>query len=206
LTRQLRSPLRNPEALGAGLNERILREGAKEAYRLLDTLDETLLSSHKVRLSEIVELANLSSIIGNLLALGIVKKSGGVFDRAGAHKYQDLRASPKHPGASNVEIKIALGTNRPKGHLAKEGYYLTCRYVLADEEGRSGAEGPVVWIWELRFGHLKKDHFALSNTPGDSGKTAVVNTEGMKRLRLVYFDEQLCPYARIERYLTEYGA
>lgn len=205
MTRLLRGGLRNAAALRAGLEERTLRAGVKEAYRLLDTIDETLLASHKVRLSEIVERANLSSIIGNLLALGIVKSSGGVFQRAGAHKYQDLRASPNHPQASNIEIKIALGKNRPKGHLAKEGHYLTCRYVLADEEGSRGSEGPLVWIWELRFGLLRTEHFAISSTPGDSGKTAVVTPEGMRRLRLVYFDEELCPFARVERYLTEYG-
>jgi hypothetical protein len=45
----------------------------------------------------------------------------------------------------------------------------------------------------VRFGHLENHHFNVSNTAGDSGKTAVVNGEGMKALRIVYEDRQLMP-------------
>ncbi len=105
--RELVSRINTP-AMCAGLTERMLVEGVREAYRLLDTIDATLLASHGVRLADLVELANLSSIIGNLLALSIVKASGGVFTRAGSHKYQDLRASGSNPDAFSIEIKIAL--------------------------------------------------------------------------------------------------
>ena len=81
-------------------------------------------------------------------------------------------------GVSQLEIKMALEDNKPKGHLAKPGFYLTCRYVLADTSGnfvRGVAQrGAVVWIWELRAGLLGMEHFNLSNTPGDSGKTEII--------------------------------
>ena len=102
---------------------------------------------------------------------------------------------------------MALEKNKPKGHLPKEGYYLTCRYVLADEFGnyRQGREnrGTVVWIWEIRFGYLLESHFNSSNTEGDSGKTAVINSQGMNELKVVYFDKNRLPfksYSKIKEY------
>ena len=48
-------------------------------------------------------------------------------------------------------------------------------------------------IWELRTGYLRAVHFNVSNTEGDSGKTAVVNALGMERLKVVYVDLALYP-------------
>jgi hypothetical protein len=173
----------------------MVKRGIEFAYKTLDLIDSKLIESGLSRLSGLVELANLSTIIGNLLAEGIVKASRGNFTRAGAHKYQDLR-STKSEG-NNVEIKVALEKNQPKAHLAKVGHYLTFRYVLTDDKGSQfkgkEARGDVAWIWEVRFGHLENHHFNVSNTAGDSGKTAVVNGEGMKALRIVYEDRQLMP-------------
>ena len=199
--RGLRTPLRNTELLGSRLTDRMLREGIAEAYRLIDSIDATL----GVHLSELVELANLSSIIGNLVAAGIVRASKEVFTRAGPHKYQDLRVAGSD--ADNIEIKVALEDNKPKGHLPKKGNYLTVRYVLADSTGAfvRKIRGPVPWIWELRYGHLNLRDFSISNTEGDSGKTAVVSAEGMRKLRLIYFDESLCPLVGIPRFLRTYG-
>ena len=56
--------------------------------------------------------------------------------------------------------------------------------------------GDVVWIWEVRFGHLSVKHFNVSNTAGDSGKTAVVNKAGMEQLEVVYVDPDLEPSRR----------
>lgn len=192
----------NADALACGLTPEMVARGVEYAHDMLDTIDEKLVEAGAPRISGLVELANLSSIVGNLVATGIVNSADGVFERAGPHKYQDLRASGAVPGAENVEIKVALEKNKPKGHLAKEGYYLTCRYVLCDEGGEyhRGERGPLVYIWEIRFGRLEEEHFDISNTPGDSGKTAVVNKEGMKQLRVIYFDEGRCPFALIERY------
>jgi hypothetical protein len=193
----------NPGSLAAGLSQQMIIDGVNTAYRILDAIDEQLLASGSPRLASMVELANLSAIIGNFTASGIVQASAGVFTRAGPHKYQDLRAAGLSTDHHNIEIKVALETNSPKGHLAKSGYYLTCRYVLCDEAGRCvpGERGDVPWIWELRFGHLEPDHFALSNTPGDSGKTAVVNAQGMAALTLIYFDGDRCPFGPRSRYV-----
>lgn len=197
----------NTDALTCGLAPGMIAEGVQYAHDILDALDDRLLELDSPRMSGLVELANFSSIVGNLLATGIVKASGGVFDRAGPHKYQDLRASGKILDAQNIEIKVALENNKPKGHLAKEGYYLTCRYVLCDASGvyKRKERGDVVWIWELRFGHLELKHFGISNTAGDSGKTAVVNKEGMERLRVIYFDSERCPYADVKRFMKDNG-
>lgn len=169
----------------------MVKRGIEFAYDTLDLIDSKLIDSGLSRLSGLVELANLSTIVGNLVAEGIVKVSNGEFTRAGAHKYQDLRSTKT--SARNVEIKVALERNKPKGHLAKSGHYLTIRYVLTDEHGTpfGGQRGDVAWIWEVRFGNLESHHFNLSNTQGDSGKTAVVNREGMKSLRVIYEDSQL---------------
>jgi hypothetical protein len=200
-------PLKHTEALNAGLTATMIEDGVREAYRLLDAIDRPLYDSTEMRLADVVELANLSSIIGNLLAVGIVGRSGGVYGRAGAHKYQDLRATDGQAEVQHVEIKVALEDNRPKGHLPKPGFYLACRYVLGGPNGEydRGQRGKVVWIWELRFGELAVEDFSVSNTDGDSGKTAVVSTAGMKKLTQIYFDEQFCPVVRIERYVREYG-
>jgi hypothetical protein len=186
----------NVGALGYGLTWEMIHSGIEYVYQTLDKPDETLLAAGSPRFSQLIELANLSSVLGNLLATGIVRASGGIFTRAGPHKYQDLRAVSTGPDARNIEIKVSLEKNRPKGHLAKAGQYLTCRYVLGTEDGvyTIGERGDVVWIWEVRFGYLQKRHFNLSNTQGDSGKTAVVSLKGMQQLHPVFFDSARCPY------------
>ena len=63
--------------------------------------------------------------------------------------------------------------------------------------------GEIVWLWEVRFGYLETSHFNLSNTEGDSGKTAVVNAEGMNQLKVIYFDPRLCPFTKTSRYMKE---
>lgn len=196
-----------PSAVKFGLTPEMLLRGIGSAYETIDAIDSTLLTRGGLRLANIIELANLSSVIGNLLAQGIVDASAGIFIRAGAHKYQDLRAS--QAGEPNVEIKMALEQNRPKGHLPKAGHYLTCRYVLCDDDGRytRGKEcrGRVPRIWELRLGELSISDFSESNTEGDSGKTAVVTLEGMKKLALVYCDESLIPFSNPAKYLSKFG-
>src|SRR5947209_2944072 len=74
-------------------------------YNILDAIDTTLTSRGAFRLSSMVELANLSSMLGNLLRLGIVESSVGVFLASGPHKYQDLRHYQDE--VSNIEIKVA---------------------------------------------------------------------------------------------------
>ena len=143
--------------------------------------------------------ANLSAIIGNLYRVGIVHSSDGRFLANTPHTFPDLRS--QRADCKHVEIKVALETNNPKGHLPKPGPHLIVRYVLCDENGiyKRGKEnrGDVPWIWEIRVGTLKRKHFNVSNTAGDSGKTAVVSRDGMEALQVVYSDLERCPYARV---------
>lgn len=196
------------ENFSAGLLPSVLESGVNEVYNTLDMIDEPLLASTGVRLAGVVELANLSSIIGNILANGIVRNCGCAFTRAAAHTYQDLRACG--PGTENIEIKMALEKNMPKGHLSKPGHYLTCRYVLgaADAHFDRNVRGDVVWIWEIRLGYLEPSDFSVSNTMGDSGKTAVVTSSALRdKLRLLYLDPRFVPHGRgAAWYRSRYGA
>lgn len=178
----------------AGLNQDILLAAVTNTHMVLDQIDSKLLEVGADRISQMIELANLSSMVGNLFGAEIAKNSAGKFVRNGPHKFPDLLAQT--PDARDIEIKVALETNKPKGHLAKEGYYITCRYVLVDENGVYNPirRGEIVALWEVRFGYLKDEHFNLSNTPGDSGKTAVINKQGMEVLQIVYLNMAIAPF------------
>lgn len=189
----------------SGLTEEKLRRTLVEVNDLMDSVDNALIEHGVERLSQIVELANLSSMLGNIFAAAIAENSGGVFRRNGPHKYPDLLSSDAN--FSDIEVKVALETNKPKGHLIKTGRYLTCRYVLCDEDGNpqfdKANRGTVPWIWEVRCGVLEDRHFSVSNTAGDSGKTAVVNKEGMDALKVVYIDGERIPYTDRSRIRKE---
>ena len=131
-----------------------------------------------------------------MFGAAIAKNSDGLLLRNGPHKYPDLLSTGKNAVVPNVEIKMALERNQPKGHLAKEGYYISARYVLCAEHSpkwEKGERGITPSIWEIRFGHLKNEHFNISNTAGDSGKTAVVNKAGMEELKVIYLDLHRAP-------------
>jgi len=191
-----------------GLDSKILADGITYVHALLDAVDGSLIDWGADRLGAVVELANLSAMIGNLLRAGIARYSDGVFTANGPHRFPDLLHA-SDPDL-NLEIKVALETNKPKGHLAKPGYHLVARYVLCDWQGAytpgKDNRGDVAYIWELRFGYLEEDHFNLSNTAGDSGKTAVVNAAGMSALEPVYCDLERCPYGVGSRIRADYVA
>jgi hypothetical protein len=191
-----------------GLSPKIIASGVTYTHKLLDSLDAQLIYANENRLAELLELANLSAVIGNLLRGGIAKASHGKFEANGPHKYPDLIAT--HPSCHDIEIKVALETNKPKGHLVKPGPHLACRYVLGQANGdfKPGKEnrGNVVWIWEIRVGFLEDGHFNISNTAGDSGKTAVINAKGMKSLIPVYCDLDKCPNSRNSPTYRQYKA
>ena len=180
-----------------GLSSMIISGAVAYAYEILDSIDERLVKAGGERLASLVELANLSAIVGNLFRNGISRASEGRFTPNAPHKYPDLLGVG--PGCSDVEIKVALETNKPKGHLVKPGPHITVRYVLAQESGKysRGREnrGNVVWIWEVRVGTLQESHFNFSNTEGDSGKTAVINAAGLSALKPVYCDQDRAPVA-----------
>ncbi len=183
-----------------GLNHEILRQALRDTYNLLNKIDMTLEIAEVFPLSQTVELANLSSMMGNIFASAIAKHSNGLIKRNGPHKYPDLLTTGVSPQVPDLELKMALETNKPKGHLAKEGYYLICRYVLCQLDGslRIGKEhrGVKPYIWEIRCGYLLLEHFNISNTTGDSGKTAVVNAAGMEILQVVYCDLERAPLSQ----------
>ena len=187
--------LASAEMAEIGLTQDTLLSAISNTHQILDQIDSKLTEVGADPISQMIELANLSSMVGNLFAAEIAKNSNGNFVRNGPHKYPDLLAAK--PTSKNIEIKMALENNKPKGHLAKEGYYLICRYVLVDQEEKYNPEsrGNKVAIWEVRFGYLLDAHFNISNTPGDSGKTAVINKEGMAALKVVYLNLTIAPYS-----------
>jgi hypothetical protein len=177
------------------------------AYEILDLIDEQLLARGADPLSQTVELANLSSMLGNLLGAGLADASNGRYKRNRPHAYPDLL--PESFGLLAIEIKTALETNKPKGHLPKPGFYVTFRYVFGDRDENFviGKEhrGDTVWIWECRVGDLAEEDFDLSNTPGDSGKTAVIRTESFKRMSRVLYVPSLLPYKRRKAWYGDDG-
>ena len=180
-----------------GIEGSVLLDAVEYAYGVLDTMDRKLISSQSPVVAELVELANFSSMLGNLLGSGIAKSSEGLYGRNRPHAYPDLL--PLKAPAVDVELKMALESNKPKGHLPKAGVYITFRYVLGDREGNfiRGKEnrGNTAWLWEVKVGYIREDDFAISNTTGDSGKTAVIKTDVHNKMPLVYYDPRFLPYS-----------
>lgn len=185
-----------------GINAACVQASILGTYRLLDRVDAALSSDGVDPLCQIVELANLSSMIGDIFGAELAKHSRGRFRRNGPHRFPDLLSNAGDPERDGIEIKMALNRNNPKGHLAKPGRYITCRYVLITANGAPCLEkvdrpkATTAAIWEVRAGHLDMCHFNISNTDGDSGKTAVVNAGGMDQLKVVYVDLALFPGTR----------
>ena len=180
-----------------GLSTTVVCEAIQYTHRVLDLIDTGLVETSGDRLASLIELANLSAIVGNLFRSGVAKASGGAFEANSPHTFPDLLAV--NPDGLDIEIKVALENNNPKGHLVKPGPHITVRYVLANEKGQykrgNSNRGDVPWIWEVRVGMLEEDHFNFSNTEGDSGKTAVINALGMTTLVPVFVDLAKCPYS-----------
>lgn len=179
-----------------GLDENWVPTAVEATYGTLDLLDEQLINTGSPPLAEVVERANLSAIVGNLMRSALARHSNGRYRSNEPHTYPDLVSQPDE--SNGLEIKVALGKNVPKGHLPKPGPYLTCRYVLADRDGAYSRDkrGNVVWIWEVRLGMMSDEDFNISNTAGDSGKTAVFQADALDRLTCVYYDERFLPYAK----------
>ncbi len=168
----------------------------ESTYHTLDMIDGQLTSRGSPPIGKLVELANLSSMIGNLFGGCLADVSDGLYKRNRSHAYPDL-LPVKNP-AQPLELKVALETNKPKGHLPKPGRYITLRYVLGDRLGNytRGKEhrGATVWVWEVRVGEIGMEDFSISNTDGDSGKTAVIKTAVFNAMSLVYFNRMYCPH------------
>lgn len=196
---------RNSTALRnvTGLSVDAVRTAILGCYQTLDTIDEQLAVHNAEPISKLVELANLSSMIGNLIGAGLADASNGLYARNKPHAYPDLISQTDNYG--DMEIKVALEKNKPKGHLPKSGNYITFRYVLCGDDGvfTKGKEnrGNRVFIWEVKVGCITEADFDISNTEGDSGKTAVIKTRVFNKMPLIYFDNELLPYSsRSDRY------
>ena len=95
------------------VTEETIKGSIVHCYETLDMIDQNLVSKGVSKLSSLVELANLSSIIGNLLGAGYADYSHGFYRRNRPHTYPDLIATnDRYPG---IEIKTALVKNSPKG-------------------------------------------------------------------------------------------
>jgi transcriptional regulator with XRE-family HTH domain len=194
------SSIENPDSLRdiTGLTGDGLLSAIEATYDTLDLIDDELQERRSPPISGLVELANLSSMIGNLLCAGMADSSAGAYVRNRPHAFPDL--IPQLDGLPNLEVKTALESNRPKGHLPKPGTYLTFRYVLADRRGnyKRGKlqRGDTAWVWEVRTGILAESDFDISNTPGDSGKTANIAITAFQRMTRVFYVPTLLPYAR----------
>jgi transcriptional regulator with XRE-family HTH domain len=188
----------------AGLSHECLRNAIQGCYQTLDTIDFQLAAHNTPPIAKLVELANISSMIGNLLGGQIATNSNGLYERNRPHTYPDLL--PISPHALNIEIKIALDTNRPKGHLPKPGFYMTFRYVLGDKSGKfvrgKDTRGDTAFIWEGRIGTLTAEDFDVSSTEGDSGKTAVIKTASFDAMTVFYYVPDFLAYSatRASRY------
>ena len=191
--------LRNEDKLisTTGIDGGTIINAIDACYQTLDTIDEQLISKGSLPIANLVELANLSSMIGNIIGRGIADHSNGLYERNKPHTYPDL--IPIQASAVILELKIALETNKPKGHLPKPGTYITFRYILANKQGnyQRGKQfrGDTAWIWEVKVGELKDDDFSCSNTEGDSGKTATIKTRCLNEMALIYYVPELLPYA-----------
>jgi transcriptional regulator with XRE-family HTH domain len=194
--RPVEASLRKSTRLAAmtGLSGAMMLAAVEKTYATLDLIDAQLVRAKSPALAATVELANLSSMLGNILGAAIADQSQGLYKRNGPHKFPDLL--PLKPWACDLEIKVALETNRPKGHLPKPGVYLAVRYVLGNRQAGHtiGTRGDIIWIWEMRVGKLKLDDFANSNTAGDSGKISVVKTTAFQAMDVIFLDERFIPH------------
>lgn len=139
----VRSPRRLPDSVLhngdvlqeiCGLSPNAIRTAIEHVYDTLDVIDAELTMRSVEPIAGLVELANLSSMIGNLLGAGVAEASQGQYLRNRPHAFPDL--VPQEDWLPELEIKTALETNSPKGHLPKAGTYLTFRYVLGHADAR----------------------------------------------------------------------
>lgn len=63
----------------------VLKGSIVHTYETLDMIDQNLVSRGSQKLSSLVELANLSSIVGNLLGTGCAEYSQGTYYRNKPH-------------------------------------------------------------------------------------------------------------------------
>jgi transcriptional regulator with XRE-family HTH domain len=166
------------------------------AYRKLDLVDEQIRGSGPSSLVGLVETADFSSLLADLLSAGIARASSGLYVQSGPDHSSSLL--PLRQGLPELDVAAALETNRTAIAAAKAGVYLTFRYVLAERDGTftrgKDSRGDTAAVWEVRFGELREHDF---HAPGAraTGSTRL-KKEAMDRMELVYYNPELLPYAR----------
>jgi len=172
--------------------------GVEQAYENLDTIDFALQRRGLEPLAEqFDEYAALSTVIGEFFASGVSEASDGLYE-VNAGDFPDLISTGAQSGVPGIEVKMAMETNQPKGHLPKPGMYVVVRYVLAERDKSyvRGEREDTAWIWEVRMGEMNEEQFNKSDTEGDSGKTATFSAAALWDFDCVYLDPELLPYAR----------
>ncbi|ELZ64787.1 MULTISPECIES: helix-turn-helix domain-containing protein [unclassified Haloferax] len=172
--------------------------GIEAVYENLDTIDFAFQRRGGRPLAEqFDEYSALSTVIGEFFASGVAEESEGLYE-VNAGNFPDLISTGKQSGVPGIEVKVAMETNMPKGHLPKPGMYITLRYVLADRDGNyeRGKRKDTAWIWEVRMGEMEPDQFNKSNTEGDSGKTATFSADALWDFDCVYLNPDMMPYSR----------
>ncbi|WP_080506065.1 helix-turn-helix domain-containing protein [Halorubrum sp. BV1] len=172
--------------------------GIEEAYENLDTIDFAFRRRGADPLAEqFDEYSALSTVLGEFFATGVASGSDGVYE-VNAGDFPDLISTGATDDVPGIEIKVAMETYMPKGHLPKPGMYIAIRYVLADRDKnyQCGERKDTAWIWEVRMGKIEADQFNKSDTEGDSGKTATFSAEALWNFDCVYLDPDLIPYSR----------
>lgn len=161
------------------------------ALKKINDINKAIKKDGGGTLFENVELANISSMLGNFIALG-VEKNSREYRKNIPHTFPDLLN--KKSKEKNIEIKVSHGKNLPKGHLPKEGFYLITRYSLINNKNIiSREDSEKIGIYEIRIGYLKVSDFNISSTENDSGKTASIKTDSLENMELIYHDTRFDP-------------
>ena len=193
-----------------GITPQQIGEAVRATHAILDAADEGLLRRHYGRMASHVESVNLSGMVGNIFANELAARSGGHWIRNTPNKHPDLIRPPGTPGKDasiavamptaapapsgaktmkrvqpGVEIKVALNSNMPKGHHPRPNKYIVVRYVI----GKSEVDAQIATVYEVLVGEVTESDFTVSDTEGDSGKTAVITADAIARkFSQVYFD------------------
>jgi transcriptional regulator with XRE-family HTH domain len=180
-----------------GLTAGAVGRAIELAYGKLDLIDEQMRKAGSPPLARLVELADLSPLVANLLSASLAEASGGLYVQNGPDHSPSLL--PLHHGLPEIEVAAALETNRPAGGGATTGTYLTFRFVLADRDGTftrgKDSRGDTVAVWEARFGELGDDAFHVTGTKNGGG-SARLKKEALDEMELIYYDPELLPYAK----------
>jgi transcriptional regulator with XRE-family HTH domain len=177
-----------------GLTAATVARAVEIAYRKLDLIDEQMRASGSRPLVELIELPELSALMGNLLSAAVARASNGLYVQNGPDHSPNLL--PVRQGLPELEVVTAPETERPAGGMRKAGLHLVIRYVLADRTGAytRGSRGDTVAVWEIRFGELGDADYTGGARPTNG--RARLKREALDRMELVYYDPALLPYAR----------